>query len=82
LRGVRSRIEAMLPAATADIARFARLHRERIRAASRDEDDRVGSCGSSIIDGPISQLIAKNRWQAAEQALAAELSAIGGAGSR
>lgn len=68
-RAVRSRIEAMLPAATADIARFGRLHRERIRAAARDENDRR-RLWEQVIDGPIAQLILNNRWQAAEQALA------------
>jgi uroporphyrin-III C-methyltransferase/precorrin-2 dehydrogenase/sirohydrochlorin ferrochelatase len=73
-RRVRSRIEAMLPAATADIARFARLHRERVRRACRDEDARR-RLWEKIIDGPIAQLLLSNRWQEAEQALAAELSA-------
>jgi uroporphyrin-III C-methyltransferase/precorrin-2 dehydrogenase/sirohydrochlorin ferrochelatase len=73
-RSVRSRIESMLPAAIADIARFGRLHRERIRAASRDEDDRR-RIWEQVIDGPIAQLILSNRWQAAEQALADLLAA-------
>ncbi|WOJ94084.1 siroheme synthase CysG [Congregibacter variabilis] len=68
-RSVRSRIEAMLPAATADIARFARLHRDRIRAAGDTEDERR-HIWEQVIDGPVAQLILSNRWQAAEQALA------------
>ncbi|WP_439106922.1 siroheme synthase CysG [Congregibacter sp.] len=68
-RSVRSRIEAMLPAATADIARFGRLHRDRIRAAGESEGERR-RIWEQIIDGPIAQLILSNRWQAAEQALA------------
>ena len=68
-RSVRSRIEAMLPAETADIARFARMHRARIRAAASDESARR-RLWETIIDGPIAQLILSNRWQAAEQALA------------
>ena len=68
-RSVRSRIEAMLPAATADIARFARLHRERVRQTTQGESERR-RLWESIIDGPIAQLLLKNRWQEAEQALA------------
>jgi uroporphyrin-III C-methyltransferase/precorrin-2 dehydrogenase/sirohydrochlorin ferrochelatase len=68
-RSVRSRIEAMLPAATADIARFGRLHRDRIRAAGRDETDRR-RIWEQIIDGQIAQLLLSNRWQEAEQRLA------------
>jgi len=68
-RSVRSRIEAMLPAATAEVARFCRLHRDRIRAAATGEDDRR-RLWEQVIDGPIAQLILSNRWQAAEQALA------------
>jgi uroporphyrin-III C-methyltransferase/precorrin-2 dehydrogenase/sirohydrochlorin ferrochelatase len=73
-RRVRSRIEAMLPAATAEIARFARLHRERIRAAADTEDDRR-RLWEAVIDGPVAQLILSNRWQAAEQKLAELLAA-------
>ena len=73
-RRVRSRIEAMLPAATADIARFARLHRERIRAAADTEDERR-RLWEAVIDGPVAQLILSNRWQAAEQKLAEILAA-------
>lgn len=73
-RRVRSRIEAMLPAATADIAAFGRLHRERIRAAGRDEADRR-RIWEQIIDGPIGQLLLSNRWQEAEQRLAELLEA-------
>ncbi len=73
-RRVRSRIEAMLPAATADVARFARLHRERIRAAADTEDDRR-RLWEAVIDGPVAQLILSNRWQAAEQKLAEILAA-------
>lgn len=68
-RSVRSRIEAMLPAATADIARFGRLYRDRIRAAGETEGERR-RIWEQVIDGPIAQLILNNRWQAAEQALA------------
>jgi uroporphyrin-III C-methyltransferase/precorrin-2 dehydrogenase/sirohydrochlorin ferrochelatase len=68
-RSVRSRIEAMLPAATADIARFARLHRDRVRQTTQGESERR-RLWESIIDGPIAQLLLKNRWQEAEQALA------------
>lgn len=68
-RSVRSRIEAMLPAATADIARFAKLHRDRIRETGDSENDRR-RIWEQIINGPIAQLILSNRWQAAEQALA------------
>jgi uroporphyrin-III C-methyltransferase/precorrin-2 dehydrogenase/sirohydrochlorin ferrochelatase len=68
-RRVRSRIEAMLPAATADVARFAQLARSRISAAGGTERDRR-RLWENIIDGPVAQLILKNRWQAAEQALA------------
>jgi uroporphyrin-III C-methyltransferase/precorrin-2 dehydrogenase/sirohydrochlorin ferrochelatase len=71
-RRIRSRIEAMLPAATAEIARFARLHRERIRELTGSEEERR-LLWESIVDGPISQLLLKNRWQAAEQALADQL---------
>jgi uroporphyrin-III C-methyltransferase/precorrin-2 dehydrogenase/sirohydrochlorin ferrochelatase len=67
-RSVRSRIEAMLPSATADIAKFGRLHRERIRAAGRDEADRR-RIWEQIIDGEIAQLLLSNRWQEAEQRL-------------
>jgi len=73
-RRVRSRIEAMLPAATADIARFARLHRDRIRSAADTEDDRR-RLWEAVIDGPVAQLILSNRWQAAEQKLAEILAA-------
>lgn len=73
-RSVRSRVEAMLPAATADIARFARLHRVRIQAARGTEGERR-RLWEQIIDGPIAQLILRNRWQAAEQALAELLDA-------
>lgn len=73
-RRVRSRIEAMLPAATADIARFARLHRDRIRAATDNEDDRR-RLWEAVIDGPVAQLILSNRWQAAEEKLAELLAA-------
>ena len=73
-RSVRSRIEAMLPAATADIARFARLHRPRIQAARGDERGRR-RLWEQIVDGPIAQLILRNRWQAAEEALAGLLAA-------
>lgn len=68
-RSVRSRIEAMLPAATADIARFGRLYRDRIREAGDTENERR-RIWEQVIDGPIAQLILNNRWQAAEQALA------------
>ncbi|MFT4873515.1 siroheme synthase CysG [Congregibacter sp.] len=68
-RSVRSRIEAMLPAATADIARFGRLHRDRIREVGSSEAERR-RIWEQVIDGPIAQLILNNRWQAAEQALA------------
>lgn len=67
-RSVRSRIEAMLPAATADIARFARMNRERVREATSSESTRR-RLWESIIDGPISELLLKNRWQAAETLL-------------
>jgi uroporphyrin-III C-methyltransferase/precorrin-2 dehydrogenase/sirohydrochlorin ferrochelatase len=59
----------MLPAATADIAKFGRLHRDRVRAAATSEAERR-YLWEQIIDGPIAQLILSNRWQAAEQALA------------
>ena len=68
-RSIRSRIEAMLPAATADLARFAQLHRDRIRDVGETEEERR-RIWEQIIDGPIAQLILSNRWQAAEQALA------------
>ncbi|MFT7286912.1 MAG: uroporphyrin-III C-methyltransferase/precorrin-2 dehydrogenase/sirohydrochlorin ferrochelatase [Halieaceae bacterium] len=72
-RSVRSRIEAMLPAATAEIARFCRLHRERVRAAANSEAERR-RLWEEIVEGPIAQMILANRWQAAEQALAELLS--------
>lgn len=68
-RSVRSRIEAMLPAATADIARFGQLHRDKIREVGASENERR-IIWEQIINGPIAQLILSNRWQAAEQALA------------
>lgn len=68
-RSVRSRIEAMLPAKTADIARFARLHRQRIRETTSSESARR-RLWENIIDGPIAQLLLKNRWQEAERSLA------------
>ena len=71
-RSVRARIEAMLPTASADIARFSRLHRERIRQTARDEEDRR-RIWEEVIGGPIAQLILNNRWQEAEQALAERL---------
>ncbi|MEM9759337.1 MAG: siroheme synthase CysG [Pseudomonadota bacterium] len=73
-RRVRSRIEAMLPAATADIARFARRNRERIRESTRDEDERR-RLWEDIIDGPIAQLILNNREDAAQKELDAQLAA-------
>lgn len=64
-RSIRSRIEAMLPQATADIAEFARLHRDRVRDSIPDETVRR-RVWESIIDGPIAQLLLSNRWQEAE----------------
>ncbi|MEO1079248.1 MAG: siroheme synthase CysG [Pseudomonadota bacterium] len=73
-RRVRSRIEAMLPAATADIARFARRNRERIRESAHSEDERR-RLWEDIIDGPIAQLILNNREKAAQAELDAQLAA-------
>lgn len=73
-RSIRSRIEAMLPASTADVARFARENRERVKAAALDEPDRR-RLWESIIDGPIAQLIHRNQQDAAEDALARQLEA-------
>lgn len=67
-RSVRSRVEAMLPATTAELARFARLHRDRVRDTAQSESERR-RLWEAIIDGPIAQLVHANRWQAAEQAL-------------
>ncbi|GAB5414411.1 MAG: siroheme synthase CysG [Congregibacter sp.] len=67
-RAIRSRLEAMLPASTADVARFARKHRDRVKAAVGAEADRR-HLWESVIDGPIAQLIHRNQMEAAEQAL-------------
>lgn len=67
-RSVRSRIEAMLPATTAEVAKFARVHRDRVKAASRDESDRR-RLWEAILDGPVAQLIHRNRWDEAESVL-------------
>ncbi|MEO0437974.1 MAG: siroheme synthase CysG [Pseudomonadota bacterium] len=71
-RSVRARIEALLPSATADLARFAQLHRERVREASVGDDDRR-RIWEEVIDGSIAQLVISNRWQAAEHKLASLL---------
>ncbi|MEE4277680.1 MAG: siroheme synthase CysG [Halieaceae bacterium] len=73
-RRVRSRIEAMLPPATAEIARFARRHRERVRRHTASEDERR-RLWETIIDGPVAQLILANRPEDAERRLEEELSA-------
>lgn len=71
-RSVRARVEALLPTATADLARFAQLHRERVRQATVSEDDRR-RIWEEVIDGSIAQLVISNRWQAAELQLASLL---------
>jgi len=68
-RRVRSQVEAMLPPAIADLARFARRHRERIRAAGRDEEDRR-RIWETLIDGPVARAVLTHRMEEAEEALA------------
>jgi len=65
-RRVRSRVEAMLPAATAELARFARLQRDRIREVAKTEEERR-RLWEAVLDGPVAQLVLSNRWQAAEE---------------
>lgn len=67
-RRVRSQIESMLPPRIADIARFGRKHRDRIKAAGRDEDDRR-RIWEAVIDGPIAKAILSNRESEAEALL-------------
>ena len=71
-RAIRSRIEAMLPSATAEIASFGRRFRDRVKAASVSERDRRG-IWEQVINGSIAQLILKNRVPEAEDALEALL---------
>ncbi len=73
-RRVRSRIEAMLPAATADIAAFARRNRELIREGTASEDERR-RLWEDIIDGPIARLILNNREAEAQEELEAQVAA-------
>jgi uroporphyrin-III C-methyltransferase/precorrin-2 dehydrogenase/sirohydrochlorin ferrochelatase len=74
-RRIRSRIEAMLPAAIADIARFGRLHRERVSAPPAAMRTTAGASGKPSSTVPMAQLFLSNRWQEAEQALARLLDA-------
>ena len=67
-RSVRSRIETMLPLATADIAKFAQKNRDRVKDATQDESERR-RLWESIIDGPIAELILANRSDAAQDLL-------------
>jgi uroporphyrin-III C-methyltransferase/precorrin-2 dehydrogenase/sirohydrochlorin ferrochelatase len=80
-RRVRSRIEAMLPAATADIARFARLHRERVSPCLSHEDARR-RLWEKIIDGPIAQLLLIESLAGGGAGPGGGALGAGGAGSR
>lgn len=67
-RWIRSRIESILPAGIAEIARFGQRNRERIRAYGNEERDRR-QLWEQIVDGPIAQLLLANRAADADVAL-------------
>ena len=73
-RYVRSRIEAMLPAAMGRLARFAGSFRDAMRAVTSTEDERR-RLWERIIHGPIAELVLVGREADAEREVSAMLAA-------